>query len=319
PLAKGATGGEMYAHFFDEAMSEALRQGQSLGLASFFDTQGKSQAGVGATVHRLAASPGLGLGAAPFAALAGARAYGPSAGGTGPLGQSAARIVQNGDAQRWSRQGQLTPHDLQSRFATRGPDGIARFNVRDAQGYQGHAKCNLFAFEAVRRAGYQTPVVARRRGWGYPGPSQVANDAANGRVAGGWAKVVQHESSASLDAGARSGQRAFLLASAGGPGKQGHMAVVERIHALRYDSEGHITDIVFDGWDTSKHGAAQQKRQRWQRTSEAGAEGHRYRHVALLELNKALDPMRPEVPLSQTFHASTRDNVFAQVSRPSAR
>lgn len=75
-------------------------------------------------------------------------------------------MIQNGAADRWARDGALTPQDLASDLVTEAPGGRAAFNVRDANGFQGYYKCNLFAFELARRAGFQISGCWARKGLG---------------------------------------------------------------------------------------------------------------------------------------------------------
>src|SRR4029079_11119036 len=129
----------------------------------------------------------------------------PLAGLTGGLQAVAREMIPNGNAPQWGREGRLTYADLNSDFETQGRDGVARFNVQDAAGFQGVYKCNLFAFEMVRRAGFQVPLMGRRHGWGYLGPDSVTADATQGHLRGEWGRVATGETAESLDSAIVSG------------------------------------------------------------------------------------------------------------------
>ncbi|MCP4679836.1 MAG: hypothetical protein GY854_30960 [Deltaproteobacteria bacterium] len=159
---------------------------------------------------------------------------------------------------RWGREGALTSQDLAADLITEGVGGAAAFNVRDASGYQGHPKCNLFAFEMLRRAGYSVPVRPRSRGWGYPGADAVARWSENGDIEG-WARVRSGATAADLDAVARGGQP-LLLASSAPENRAGHMAVADRIHEVKRNAEGKIVTIEYSGWEAGSKRASYGRR-----------------------------------------------------------
>jgi hypothetical protein len=64
------------------------------------------------------------------------------------------------------REGRLSEGDLASDFVTGEPGSEAAFAVRDARGFEGYYKCNLFALEMTRRAGFEVPLIGRHHGWG---------------------------------------------------------------------------------------------------------------------------------------------------------
>ena len=130
--------------------------------------------------------------------------------------------------------------------------------MEDAGGYKGYPKCNLFAFELVRRAGYTVPVRARAHGWSYPGADAVARMAKEGET-GGWGIVRTADDAAQLDATALSGVP-LVLASAADGGAVGHMAVADRIHDIKRDAEGNITSLEYSGWDAASRGSRYARR-----------------------------------------------------------
>jgi hypothetical protein len=154
--------------------------------------------------------------------------------------------VPPGAETRWGKNGTLLKSDLEAPIQTTGVGGMAFFNVEDAAGYEGYPKCNLFAFEMLRRAGYSVPVVARQRGWGFPGADAVTRMANTGDVSK-WAQVRSGDSAEALDAIASSGQP--LLVTSDGIDKPGHMAVVDRIHSITRTADGSIASIEYSGWE----------------------------------------------------------------------
>ena len=292
----GGPGGDVYAHMIDEAFASEMAKAGGLGLAKVLQPQEGSSSSLQGTVHRLDMRP-------PTPSSVSGQSAEPTA-----LGRAAQGLTQGGAAARWKREGVLLPSDLSSRFSTQEAGGVARFNVRDARGYEGYAKCNLFAFELTRRAGFQVPVVGRAHGWGYPGPTEVVKDTADGELRQQWGRVVRGESAEGINAALATGQRAFLVASAGSQEKDPHMAVVGRVHRIEYDARGELQKIVFGGWDTGKEGAAPFERRTWTR-SEEGGEGR----LALVELQRASRGAMPEKPLSSRAGESLRDQNYAQV------
>ncbi|MEO0325569.1 MAG: hypothetical protein AAF447_21610, partial [Myxococcota bacterium] len=226
-------GGGTYFHFVDEAMSQGLVEAGGLGLQDQLTRAlgGGGAEEVGGELGSLATEL---RGLAAYRAAAGPRhaplELGPTtgvrvAGATGRLQQAARALLPGAEAaSRWARQGRLTGAELASDFTTPLDDGAhAAFNVRDAAGYAGEYKCNLFAFELARRAGFQVPLTGRRHGWGFPEPNGVTADAADGRVRRDWARVVTGEPAEALDAATRDGSRAFMLTGAGSGTRSGHI------------------------------------------------------------------------------------------------
>jgi hypothetical protein len=183
--------------------------------------------------------------------------------------------------------------------------------VRDARGYQGYYKCNLFALELARRAGFSVPVIGRARGWGFPAPNRLARDAADGRLEGGWASVATGEDAAALDRDVRRGARAFALVGEATGERAGHMAVIERVHEVRYGDDGRVDRIVFSGWEARERGAQHLTRRTWNRVGHPGGTQARngFERIEILQLRQAAGA--PEVRLS------TRAGV-SELDRPSS-
>lgn len=148
----------------------------------------------------------------------------------------------------WGNEGTLTTADLSAEISTQAKGGEAHFNVKDAMGYEGYPKCNLFAFEMLRRAGFTVPVHARSHGWGYPGADGTTKLAAKGQIEN-WGRVRTADSQASLDQTALSGTP-LLLSSSAPEEKAGHMAVVDRVHRVERDVAGNIAVIEYSGWES---------------------------------------------------------------------
>lgn len=331
PEMFGGTGGELYGSMFDEAFATSMTQQGGFGLRDVIArSMGATQAAGPIGVRRTDADPSningarvgptnrggdSGNGAARAAnlgpvlenrPLSGA----PIEGATGTL-QSAARAMlpESGTAPQWGREGALTEDDLASRFHTSEAGGEAYFRVRDARGYQGYYKCNLFAFELSRRAGFQVPVGPRPRGWGYVGPDYVANDASDGSIRGSWARVATGASAELLDSAIVRGQSAFILAGSEHDGHRGHMGVIERVHAIDYDDAGNITRIVFDGWEGRSQGAMHLTQRAWSTAGNRAGPGGRggLGRIEILELQRPPASQPVETPLEEHTSASVRD------------
>jgi hypothetical protein len=212
-------------------------------------------------------------------------------------------------ATQWGRAGRLTEADLASDFATEGPDGVAAFNVRDAAGFEDNYKCNLFAFEMARRAGFEVPLVGRTRGWGYMGPDGVTADANAGLLRGEWGEVVTGETAESLDSAIVRGDRAFMLTGSSVDGRSGHMGVVERVHEVDYDEQGRVQRVVFDGWEGRSRGAMHLTRRTWNRYGNPGGEDARggFDSIHIIALRRPQNGARPERPIHENANASVHD------------
>jgi Rod binding domain-containing protein len=312
--AKGGQG-EMYQGMFEGAFADQLVSGGGIGLAGMLEKALSGQATtpsssditpalaqVLGTTHRLQLEP-LAVATSESAFLE------PNVGKTAQLQAAASDMLATGGEQ-WSKAGSLGAQDLRSELVTQTPGGAARFSVRDANGYQGYNKCNLFAFELARRAGFEVPVVARDAGWGFPSAGAVAHDAGDRQVQGGWAHVVTGESAERLDAAAKAGTRAFLLAGSGVGQAHGHMAVVERVHAVEYGADGAISRVVFDGWEARPGGGGHLVRRTWNVAGHNGGHDPRngFQDIQILELQRAPQGAASEVPLSSAAAASALDD-----------
>jgi Rod binding domain-containing protein len=305
-LGGDGSSGQMYLQMFDEALADNLAEAGGLGMRATLEQAFGGESPAGQTVHSTSGSRGnLSIGL-PVEASGGEQLRGA----TGLLQQAAGTMIAPEVSQHWSRSGTLGPEDLASRIATPSGEGVAHFNVRDALGFQGYYKCNLFAFELARRAGYSVPVVGRERGWGFPGADTVARDAAaDQRVRGGWARVATGESAASLDASIARGDRAFML-SASSPGERpGHMAVIERIRSIQYGEDGRVRRIVFDGWEAKPSGARHLTRRTWNVIgNEGGSQAHNgFDLIEILELHRPRPGTAVETPISRSVGPSQRD------------
>ncbi len=313
-------GAEMYGQLFDQHVGDALARGGGIGLA---DVLLSAMDPTGASAAPQPLAPLAARTTITRAAIADRPASGADlSGATGALQEAArAMLPESGVAPQWGRDGELTQADLASAFRTEGSEGAAYFSVRDARGYAGYYKCNLFAMELARRAGFSVPVAPRRHGWGYVGPTGLTADAADGRVRGDWARVVGDESAASLDAGIVRGERAFMLTASGADERRGHMGVVERVHEIERDARGEIVRIVFDGWEGRTTGAMHLERRTWSIAGQSAGDvddtaGARrgFGAIELLELTRPSDGESVERPLLSSAPASVRDRPDADLA-----
>jgi hypothetical protein len=217
---------------------------------------------------------------------------------------------------QWAKEGTLSPEDLASNLETQAAEGTARFNVLDAQGFKDEYKCNLFALEAARRAGFEVPVVARPRGWGFPRPNNITEDAQDGSLKGDWAEVVKPEQVKELSQKLERGELAVMLTGSGSDGRRGHMAVVERIHNVELDKDGSVKRIDFDGYEARVNGAQHLLRRSWNKYGAGEDEPlarNGFGRIELLALKPADNPETPEVLVSSEARASLKD--FSSRSR----
>ncbi|MCA9609516.1 MAG: rod-binding protein [Myxococcales bacterium] len=302
-------GSAMYSHLFDQGFSDALSESGGLGMRAMIERSMLGPSAYGAqapTGPRVPFTPRVVSAPLEVRPASGA----PIEGMTGRL-QSAARqmLGPTGLAPQWGHDGRLTETDLASDFTTEGPSGTAAFNVDDAAGFQDRYKCNLFAFELTRRAGFVTPLIGRTRGWGYLGPDGATADAAAGRMRSNWGQVATGESAESLDAGIVRGERAFLLTATGANDRAGHMGVIERVHEIDYDDAGEVRRIVFDGWEGRTYGATHLERREWVREGSRASTGARggFERIEIVELRRPEAGERPERPLHAHANPSVHD------------
>lgn len=310
--SSGASG--QYVSMFDEAVADSIAASGGIGLSQVFGASfgGQSNAtsqisaGLG-TMHSATAGSG-GLAAIP------AKTIEPPApglrGATAKLAQTAYAMAARNGGQQWSREGTLTPQDLTSQIATPAAEGTAHFSVRDAQGYRDAYKCNLFALEAARRAGFQVPLVARAHGWGFPTSNTVTEDAADHTLKDQWAEVVSPERVAQVTSMLERGEAGVLLTGGAEDGRHGHMAVVERIHSVKLGKDGQVERIEFDGYEARVNGAEHLLHRTWNRFGhgqDQGSARNGFGSIQILALRPAASPQKPEVTSSYKANASHLD------------
>ncbi|HEX6242527.1 MAG TPA: rod-binding protein [Polyangiales bacterium] len=316
--SEGASG--QYMSMFDEVIAEKLAEGGGIGLSSTLvqalgGDPDASQPLVTTSLQRGGANPTIttsshGGVSAPLPALQGA---------TARLAQAAYAISARDAGKQWAREGTLSPADLASQIATPAKDkdqATANFNVLDAKGFKDEYKCNLFAFEAARRAGFEVPVVARARGWGFPTSNVVTEDAQDGSMKGGWAEVVGGAQVGDLQQKLARGELAVMLTGSGADGRHGHMAVVERIHHVELDKDGSVKRIEFDGYEARADGAQHLLRRSWNRYGSGTDEPlarNGFGTIEVLALKPSSNPETPEIPVSSGARASLKD--FSSRSR----
>jgi Rod binding domain-containing protein len=308
--SSGASG--QYLAMFDEMVSEKVAEGGGIGLSgTLTQALGGDATQLPTTVTRQAAQP------RPVSLHGGVTPPLPTLqGATARLAQAAYALSARDGGKQWSKEGALSQADLASSVETSTAEGAARFNVLDAQGYQDSYKCNLFALEAARRAGFEVPLVARARGWGLPTSETVTRDAQDGQLRGEWADVVSPAQLAELPDKLARGELAVMLTGSGTEGRHGHMAVVERIHNVELDRDGSVKRIDFDGYEARVDGAQHLIRRSWNRYG-VGEDDPRARNgfgrIELLALKPAASPEKPEVLVSSGAKASSKD--FSSSSR----
>lgn len=311
----GGEGGQsdLYRQMYQGPLADHLVAGGGIGLAKMI------AGGLGATdaqpanapLHlpaRVDVKPPLG---ARTLTLDPAHAGLPATGALLDLQRAAADMLAAGGGARWAKEGKLTSQDLGSDLTTTAAaGGTARFSVRDANGYQGYYKCNLFALEVARRAGMQVPVVSREAGWGFPSSNRLTQDASDGSLKAGWAKVVTGTSPVAMQDALHSGEAAFLLVGSGAGERHGHMAVVERPRSIEYDAEGQVQRVVFDGWEAQPSGARHLTERAWNRLGHPGRSGDRngLTRIEIIQLSRPAQS-QPEQTLSDTAKTSRLDSV----------
>jgi len=309
--ADGASG--QYTSMFDDAIAEQMAAGGGIGLAgTLIEAMGGSaedlqQVLPGQASSMLSASGG---GLPGSASLAVAPPIANLRGANAKLAQAAYQISAPEGGKQWSREGTLTERDLASKLETSTKSGVARFAVKDAQGYKDAYKCNLFAFEAARRAGFEVPVVNREHGYGFPTSNTVTSDAADGNMKGGWAEVVPSSQIAELKGKLERGEAAVMLTGAGSDGRHGHMAVVERIHDVELDEKGELSRVVFDGYEARANGAQHLERRTWNRLGhgeDSKLARNGFGNIELLRLRPAQAAQAPEIRLSDGVRPSRQN------------
>ncbi|MCG8556068.1 MAG: rod-binding protein [Proteobacteria bacterium] len=299
-LAGAGRSAQQYTRIFDQALADELAKAGGIGLGALVRD---SMVGT----PSLSNTPGNSTEADQVSLVASQPAGPVLPGGAGRLQQVATRLLER--SERWAKDAALSTEELASPLETQAPGGVARFNVRDARGYLGYTKCNLFALEMARRAGFSVPVTGRAHGWGYPGADAVTRDAADGRLQSGWAKVVTGKTAQSLDRAIVEQGRAFLLTGSGRAGRPGHMAVVERVHSTDYRKNGELWKVTFDGWEARPDGAQRLLRRTWTRAP--GPSGPSARRdldrIEIIELNDMARKQGREQLLTSGAGASRMD------------
>jgi len=311
--SSGASG--QYLSMFDEVIAERMAEGGGIGLSATLEQAlGGGLQGASAPLVTTAFQPGTPIVTASSGGIA--PPLPTLQGATARLAHAAYGMSASGDGKQWSKDGALSPADLASKLETPAAEGTARFNVLDAQGFKDEYKCNLFAFEAARRAGFEVPVIARPRGWGFPTPNTITNDAQDGALKGAWAEVVKPEQVKELGQKLERGELAVMLTGSGSDGRRGHMAVVERIHHVELDTDGSVKRIDFDGYEARVNGAEHLVRRSWNRYGAGEDEPlarNGFGRIELLALKPADNPETPEVLVSSEARASLKD--FSSRSR----
>jgi Rod binding domain-containing protein len=186
----------------------------------------------------------------------------------------AAKGMVDKSSDHWGKNGSLTPDDYGTLGASEVAGESARRSVENANGYQGYYKCNLFAFEVARRAGLAVPEDARGT-LQLSSSNRLTQDASDGSLESGWAKVATGASPAVMQDALHAGEAAFLLVGSGRGDRHGHMAVIEQPHSIDYDEAGQIRSISFEGWEAQPDGAKHLTQRTWNRFGEKGAPGAR--------------------------------------------
>lgn len=256
--SEGASG--QYLAMFDQVIADSVSQGGGIGLSGvLMQAMGGEEAALPSqalpSAQRTLSSTSMG--AAPLPPLPGL------AGATLRLAKAAYGMSAADGGRQWSRDGVLSTRDLASPGLLQADGTHSPFSVDEAAGYRDAYKCNLFALEAARRAGFEVPLVQRARGVGFPTSTTIAEDASDGVMRGNWARPVEPSEVPELIEKVKRGEAAVLLSASGTEGRLGHMAVVERIHSVKLDAEGNIRHIEFDGFEARKDGAQHLQKRSW--------------------------------------------------------
>lgn len=310
------TGGDMYGEMFDQQMGETLAASGGVGMADVLArAMGASPIAPSARIAPmlpLDLGPVLDVRPPSGAAIEGA---------TGDLQRAADELLPpSGVAPQWGRDGSLTPADLVSPVSDAAallsqPGSEAASAVR-SHAYQGYYKCNLFAFELARRAGFEVPFAQREHGWGYPGTDAVTTDASDGSLRGDWGRVATSASAEAIDSSIVRGEGAFLLSGSGADGHHGHMGIIERVRGIERDASGAITSITFDGWEGRAQGAMHLVERTWTTVGHGGSEGARrgLTRIEVIELERpeaSSTAPSTEDPLGGPQHADESADLTA--------
>ncbi|HEX5656806.1 MAG TPA: rod-binding protein [Polyangiales bacterium] len=298
--SEGASG--QYTSMFDEMIADKLADGGGIGLAqsvmrAFGEderqplTSERSQGLTGMSLPQRSA-PAV---TPPMQGLQGA---------TAKLAHAAYAISAPDGGKQWAREGTLTTRDLASTLETQSNKGAQHFAVAEAGGYTDAFKCNLFAFEAARRAGFEVPVIKRDSGYGFPTSNSVTTDAQDGSLKGDWADVVSPQRVGELRGKLERGEVAVMLTGAGTEGRHGHMAVVEKIHDVQFDEKGELSRIEFDGYEARQDGAQHLTRRSWNlkgHGEDSRLARNGFGRIELLALRPSATPQTPEIRVSEAI------------------
>lgn len=301
----GGMDSQIWSSMLDQTLASNMAEAGGIGLADMLAAQLRTSVeGAGDEAHG-----GEGLNA--LRVLRASRAYSApysighrATGALGRIQEAAVDLLAPGRAEVWGREGQLGPQDLTNDHVTVTEEGVEGFNVLDANGFEGYYKCNLFAFELAYRGGLRVPVIGRGRGWGYPGPNGVAAQIERGQMDGRWAVTADAATDEQL-ARAREDGVAFMLVGEGREGRHGHMGLVDEVHRIDRDREGHITRVEYSGWEANGDGAHYRRR--------VWGTG-RFASIHLLEL-RAPAPGEPQVvpmgagPALPSLHDAARHST----------
>lgn len=321
--SSGASG--QYLSMFDEAIADSIAESGGIGLSAMFAAgmgggDGSEAAQALSSMGTTHSSLGASSGAVSMPTRPAIEPPSPALkGATARLAHSAYAMASRNGGQQWARAGTLTPQDLTSQIATPTADGAARFSVRDAAGFKDAYKCNLFALEAARRAGFQVPVVARAQGWGFPTSNTVTEDAADHALKDNWAEVVAPDEVSRITAMLERGEVGVLLTGGSDDGRHGHMAVVERIHSVKLGKDGQVDRIEFDGYEARVNGAEHLERRTWNRFGhgqDQGSARNGFGAIEILALRPARNAQSPEITSTYKPNAS---NLDASSSSPLRR
>ena len=261
-LQQGAGG--MYQSMFQGSFADHLVEGGGIGLSDMIakalgaDTEPARQ-GAGMTRHVQTIFP-FDTRVAPSEK--------PGASVMANVEQAAKAMLDKGGSERWAKNGSLTAQDYGTLGASELAGEQARRSVENANGYRGYYKCNLFAFEVARRAGLAVPQDDRTGTLVLSSSNRLTQDASDGSLESGWAKVATGASPAVMQDALRAGEAAFLLVGSGRGEKHGHMAVIEKPHSIDYDEAGQIKRISFEGWEAQPDGAKHLTQRTWNRFGE---------------------------------------------------
>lgn len=186
-----------------------------------------------------------------------------------PVAAAARELLEHGDTLAWRREAALEPEDLTIRVRSevRREDGelvgLAGFNLRDVNGFRDSPKCNLFVFELAFRAGFVVPLVGRHVGWGFPSSDMIGADAADGHIAGSWARVVRRPDARGLNLDRENGHAVVAVGTSAIGGTPGHMALIDWVDRLELTREGDVRLLDFLGWEANVREGARYGRMHW--------------------------------------------------------